>query len=50
MADGMTSSEAARKQFEEDNNIQIVPTVDSIFKYSHAEQQQILNKKPWDKQ
>lgn len=43
------SSEAARKKFEEENNIQVVPTVDSIFKYSHAEQQQILTKKPWEK-
>lgn len=52
MAEGSSgsSSEAAKKTFEATNNIQQVTSVDTIFKYNHTEQQEILSKKPWEKE
>ncbi|XP_003384689.1 PREDICTED: COP9 signalosome complex subunit 5-like [Amphimedon queenslandica] len=44
-----SSSEAARREFEAVNSIQTVPSVDSIYKFSYEEQQEILSKKPWEK-
>lgn len=45
-----SSSEAARREFEAVNSIQTVPSVDSIYKFSYEEQQEILSKKPWEKE
>lgn len=52
MAEGSSgsSSETAKKAFEAANNIQQVASVDTIFKYNHSEQQEILSKKPWEKE
>lgn len=48
MAD--SSKEEARKEFEAVNNVQSVVSVDSIFKYNPEEQQELLAKKPWQKE
>ena len=50
MAALSTGSEEARKTFELANNIQQVSNIDAIFKYSPAEQQELLAKKPWEKE
>ena len=42
--------EAARASFEESNNIRSVQNVDSIFRYNHAQQQELLASKPWEKE
>ena len=50
MAAGSSNAEEARKEFEAANSIQNVLNVDSIFKYSPQEQQELLAKKPWTKE
>lgn len=42
--------EAARVSFEESNDIRSVQSVDSIFRYNHAQQQELLASKPWEKE
>ena len=50
MAGGGDASAIARKAFDTANNIQQVSSVDAIFKFNQAEQQEILSKKPWEKE
>ncbi|XP_064389049.1 COP9 signalosome complex subunit 5-like isoform X3 [Halichondria panicea] len=42
-------SDSARKTFELSNSISSVSSVDSIFRYDHKKQQEILASKPWAK-
>ncbi|XP_047126909.1 COP9 signalosome complex subunit 5 isoform X1 [Hydra vulgaris] len=42
-------SQIAQRTFELQNSIESVNSVDEIYKYSHQQQQEILNKKPWTK-
>jgi len=39
----------AQKTFELQNNMEVVSNVDEIYKYSRAQQQEILARKPWTK-
>ncbi len=43
-------SSSARATFELANDITSVSSVDTIFKYDHAQQQEILSTKPWTKE
>ncbi|XP_028399718.1 COP9 signalosome complex subunit 5-like [Dendronephthya gigantea] len=45
----MASSSMAQKTWEMENNIESVPSVDSIFRYNSKQQQEILSAKPWCK-
>ncbi|XP_065667592.1 COP9 signalosome complex subunit 5 isoform X2 [Hydra vulgaris] len=42
-------SQNAQRTFELQNSIESVNSVDEIYKYSHQQQQEVLNKKPWTK-
>lgn len=42
--------EMAKKTFELQNNIETVSNVDEIYKYSRQQQQEILARKPWQKE
>lgn len=42
-------SSTAQATFELSNNITTVSSVDAIFKYNHAQQQELLSAKPWAK-
>ena len=46
----MASSSMAQKTWELENKMESVPSVDSIFRYSAAQQQEILAAKPWSKE
>ena len=46
----MASSSMAQKTWEMENNIETVPSVDSIFRYNSKQQQEILSAKPWCKE
>lgn len=43
-------SSNALATFELANNVVSVASVDSIFKYDHAQQQELLTAKPWTKE
>ncbi len=43
-------SATARATFELVNDISNVSSVDAIFKYNHAQQQELLSAKPWAKE
>lgn len=45
-----TDSAAARASFELANNVRSVSSVDAIFRYDQAKQQEVLAAKPWDKE
>ncbi|CAB4005182.1 COP9 signalosome complex subunit 5 [Paramuricea clavata] len=45
----MASTSMAQKTWELENNIESVPSVDSIFRYNGQQQQEILSAKPWSK-
>lgn len=48
-----TSSEQnniAQKTWEMSNNIEMISTVDEIYRYDRKEQQDILAAKPWEKE
>ena len=46
----MADSATAKATFELSNNIQTVPSVDAVFKYDRAKQQELLSAKPWEKE
>lgn len=43
-------SEMAKKTFELQNSVETVSNVDEIYKYNRQEQQEILARKPWQKE
>ena len=46
----MVDSATAKATFELCNNIQTVPSVDAVFRYDRAKQQELLSAKPWEKE
>ena len=43
------ASNTAQRRWELENNVQHVDEVEGFFRYNHAEQQAILQQKPWSK-
>ena len=43
------ASSSAQKRWELENNVQPADEVEGFFRYSQAEQQAILQQKPWSK-
>ena len=48
--DQRMDSSTAKATFELANNIQTVPSVDAVFRYDRAKQQELLSAKPWEKE
>lgn len=45
-----TQQQIAQKTWEIANNIEVVSSVDEIYRYDKKQQQDILAAKPWDKE
>lgn len=43
-------STIAQKTWEMSNNVEMISTMDEIYRYDRQEQQDILTAKPWDKE
>lgn len=43
-------SKIAQKTWEMTNNVEVISTVDEIYRYDRKEQQDILAAKPWEKE
>lgn len=43
------SSNVARATWELENNIEVIPAGDEIFRYNADQQKQVLESKPWEK-
>ena len=46
----MSGSSIPQKTWEMANNMEIVNSVDNIYRYDKVQQQDILTAKPWDKE
>ena len=46
----MVDSAVARTSFELANSIKSVASVDTVFRYDHEKQQELLAAKPWEKE
>ena len=47
---GKTQAEIAQQNWELNNSMEIVNSVDEIYQYCKKQQQDILHAKPWDKE
>lgn len=47
---GDSHSQIAQKTWELSNNLEVVSSVDEIYKYNKKQQQDILAAKPWEKE
>ena len=50
IAGGDSQSSIAQRTWEMANNMDVVNTVDEIYRYDRKQQQDILTTKPWDKE
>lgn len=48
--ESQSQSQIAQKTWEMSNNVEVVSSVDEIYRYDKKQQQDILAAKPWEKE